>query len=569
MKFNMILGLHPVDLIVLIIFFIGITILGVWTVRGVKDLESFIMPKKFGKLFMLFFNFGTGTHADQAVGVAAKSFTNGLSGIWYQWVWLFVSPFYWLIAPVMRRFRANTTADIFEARFDRSVALLFAAVGVGLLMVDLGVMLKTAGVIMDGATAGRVSSGWAIIIMTVCFLIYGLAGGLSAAIVTDLVQGVLTIVFSFILLPFILHAVGGWDSLLTQLRPEQTSLVAPTEIGLFYILIVAFNALVGNITQPTVLANCAAGRTEMDGRVGYMGGSLVKRVCTIPWALTGLAAIAYFGTTPVEPDLVWGRVANEFLPIMMPGLIGIFLAALFASTMSVCSALMIVASGLFTENLYRRMVRQRTERHYVQVARLASFGIVVGGVIFAFVIPTVIKGIELLWIIPTMMGIAFWLGLFWRRATVAGAWAATVVGFVAWWITTQAFFVDYLAVSDMGQRLRFVSPRNGVSEIYLPWQMLFYLGAGGLAGVLFSLFSRPTSEEKLDRFYELVSTPIVPGEIIRKPCELPPEVRPRPMHKLIPLRNWMIPVPSAVSLAGFVVGWIFVSLLIMFVYWIA
>ena len=47
----------------------------------------------------------------------------------------------------------------------------------------------------------------AIIVMTVLFVLYGAAGGLGAAILTDFIQGLLTILFSIMLLPFILSAV--------------------------------------------------------------------------------------------------------------------------------------------------------------------------------------------------------------------------------------------------------------------------------------------------------------------------------------------------------------------------
>ena len=57
----------------------------------------------------------------EAVSVASKTYTNGISGIWYQWLYLFATPFYWLIAPMMRRFRALTTGDIFELRYNKSV----------------------------------------------------------------------------------------------------------------------------------------------------------------------------------------------------------------------------------------------------------------------------------------------------------------------------------------------------------------------------------------------------------------------------------------------------------------
>ena len=92
-------------------------------------------------VMMVMFGFGAGTHSDQAVGVASKSFSSGLSGIWYQWLWLPCTPFYWLIAPVMRRFRAITTGDVFEARYDRSVAVLYACIGMLNLSVNIGLML--------------------------------------------------------------------------------------------------------------------------------------------------------------------------------------------------------------------------------------------------------------------------------------------------------------------------------------------------------------------------------------------------------------------------------------------
>ncbi|MHC4647342.1 MAG: hypothetical protein ACYTBJ_17765 [Planctomycetota bacterium] len=97
------MGLHPVDICVLVFYLLGMVVIGVWSARKIKDSADFFMPRRFGKAMMIMFSFGTGTHSDQAVSVASKSFTNGLSGIWYQWLWLPVTPFYWLIARVRAR----------------------------------------------------------------------------------------------------------------------------------------------------------------------------------------------------------------------------------------------------------------------------------------------------------------------------------------------------------------------------------------------------------------------------------------------------------------------------------
>lgn len=562
--------MHPADIAVVGFYLVGVAALGVWSGRRIRLSADFFMPRRFGKLMMVMFSFGSGTHSDQAVGVAAKSYTSGLSGIWYQWLWLPVTPFYWLIAPVLRRARAITTANLFEARYDRSVAMLYAVVGMWNLAVNIGVMLRGSSEVISASTGGLLSANLAIALMTVIFVLYGVAGGLAAAIVTDFFQGVLTILFSFLLLPLILNAVGGISGVRTAMEdPTKLSLVAPAEIGFFYIAIISLNALIGVVVQPHSMGNCAAGRTEMDGRVGFMFGNLTKRICTIPWAVIGLAAVVYFARAgrTVEPDRVFGAVAGDFLPRLLPGMLGVFLAALLASVMSSCDAFMIASSALFTENLYRPLVPGRPERHYITVGRISAVAMVAGGVAFAYWLPGVVAGLEVFWKISAMMGIAFWLGLFWRRMTPAGAWAATLISFAFWFGTSRIAFGGFV-LWDFNAHVAPYLPGFMVwnGSLHLPWQMVLYLAAGLLGGVTVSLLSRPVPESKLDHFYALLRTPVKPGEQVAIPCTLAQDAVVPPRRNLFRSRSLEIPVPSVTGMAGFLAGWICVALLVLVVY---
>ena len=87
------IGISPPDWLVLGGYLIGITLLGISASRKVRNMSDFVMPRQFGKLMMLMHGFGTSTHSDQAVTVASKCYMSGLSGIWYQWMWLFATPF--------------------------------------------------------------------------------------------------------------------------------------------------------------------------------------------------------------------------------------------------------------------------------------------------------------------------------------------------------------------------------------------------------------------------------------------------------------------------------------------
>ena len=80
------LGLHIADVVVLIAYLVGICAVGIFAARMLQKAKnaqhSFFMPRTFGKGMLVMHAFGTGTHSDQAVSVASKTFTSGLSGIW-------------------------------------------------------------------------------------------------------------------------------------------------------------------------------------------------------------------------------------------------------------------------------------------------------------------------------------------------------------------------------------------------------------------------------------------------------------------------------------------------------
>ena len=565
------LGIKLIDWAVVAVYLIGITIIGIWAAKRVKSAASFFIgDRKFGKWMMLFFMFGAGTHSDQAVSVAAKTYRAGASGIWYQWLWLFATPFYWLIAPVFRRMRAVTTGDYYEIRYDKSVSVLFAVMAVLQVMISIGLMLKGSGAMITAVSGGSINPTLAIFAMTIMFVIYGIAGGMSAAIITNFIQGILTIVLSFLILPFALAKVNGMTGLREALDPAMLEIVAPGEITIFFIAVVSFNALIGWVTQPHSMANCAAGKTEMEGRVGVTFGMFTKRICTIAWMLTGLCAIAMYAKQEIDVDHVYGQMAYELLPQISPGLIGLFIACMLAAVMSSCDSLMIAGSGLFTENFYKKiLVVGKNDKHYIFVGRVASAILVAVGIFFAFSWESVVDGLEIFWKIAAMMGIAFWAGLFWRRATVAGAWAGTLVSFAALLFTSSFTFAGFV-LWDFNAQLADKLPAFMLWEgkLYLPWQMIIYLSTGFVALVVVSLFTRPVAKETLDRFYACLRTPIGNNEPETEPFTLPPGVEPAPRKVLIKHRDFEIPKPSMIGMAGFLGSWIAVGLLIAMVFWI-
>jgi Na+/proline symporter len=558
-----------IDWLVIAAYLIGVTLLGTSAARRVKSSANFfISDRQSGKLLMTFFSFGTGTNTDQAVTVASKTYTAGASGIWYQWLWLFATPVYWLLAPLFRRMRAVTTADYLHVRYAPSVAVLFAIVGIAQLSVNIGVVLRATASMIAPVSGGAISPAMAIIGMTVLFVIYGVAGGLNAAILTDAVQGVLTVVLSFMILPFALDAVGGLEGLRASVDdPTLFSIVAPGEITLLYVVVIAINALVGWVTSPYSMQMTGAARTENDARVGLVAGMFLKRVVTIAWVLTGMCAVGLYAGTAIDPDQVYGLMARDLLPTIAPGLIGLFIASMLAAVMSSCDCLMVASAALFTENIYRPYIRpDHHERHYVLIGRLTSVAVVLAGLFVAFALSNVVEGLEAFWKVGAMMGPAIWISFVWRRATAAAVWVSTLGGFTAWFFTSDIAFVGWSFNARFAGSLPDFMLYDGA--LSLPWQMIIYLVVGLVTMVGVSLVTQPPDDKTLDRVYECLRTPVTDDEPEGKPLTLPAGTEPAPRSVLVDHPDFEIMKPTTYTVVGFVVSWVAVGALIASFLWI-
>src|SRR5690606_16316680 len=156
-------------------------------------------------------------------------------------------------------------------------------------------------------------------------------------------------------------------------------------------------------------------------------------------------------------------------------------------------------------------------------------------------------------------GAAFWLGLFWRRTTVAGAWAGTLAGalvmVVTWYPAMQPWFAENFPDTMLWQ-----------NKLRYSWSVFFYLSAGFLVTIVVSSFTRRVPEAKLNRLYDCLRTPVHMKEPHLAPFTLPPGVVPGPPNKLINHPDLEIPKPSLVGIVGFSVFAACVFALIALVY---
>jgi len=425
------------DLIVVLVYLIGIGGFGIYQAVKIKSSgDYFAGGRKFSKWLMMMHALGTGTHADDPVVVTGAAYQHGLSGIWYTFVYLFVTPFYWVMAALFRRSRFITTADFFKARFGGKMAVLYAVMGVLTFAVNMGMLLIGTGKVAPAVTQGMIPREAAIIGMTVVFVAYGFAGGLIATVMTESIQGLLIVVMSLLLVPFGLSRIGGFSGLHHALSPDKFSLHAPTELTIPWIITASVLMLIGIVSQPHTMEVCSTGKTEMEGRVGFTYGNFIKRFCAMGWALTGVVILAMV-TLGAIPGL--GEKAREdafgvaIRILLPPGFTGLMFAAILAAQMSTLSAFMVAGSALLARNVYKEHIRPgATDRQVLNLGRWIGLVVVALGVVFAFFVKEVAQAIQVFWAMATFTGVFMWFGVLWRRTNSVGAWTSFAVMAAIW-----------------------------------------------------------------------------------------------------------------------------------------
>ncbi len=174
-----------------------------------KSGEYFLGGRRFGPWVMVSQSFTVGTHAEMPVALAGAVYSIGASAIWYQWKNLFITPFYWIMAPVFRRIRRTTMAEFTEDRYGSWMGAIYVVFALCYFIINTGSMLKGAGKVISQATGATAGVNEIVAAMTVMFVAYSFVGGLVASAWTDLFQGVLIIVLSFMLIPLGWNVVGG------------------------------------------------------------------------------------------------------------------------------------------------------------------------------------------------------------------------------------------------------------------------------------------------------------------------------------------------------------------------
>ena len=478
-------SLHPVDLAVVLLYLAAVVWIGRRAAAGTNSEEGFFLAgRKLGKLYQFFLNFGNATEPQGAVSTASFVYQQGAPGAWLSFQTVFMNPYFWFMNVWFRRVRLTTVSDLFEDRYaSKKLSLFYAIFQILVACVFLGFGNVTAykiasslvvkqevqwtaperssvegyhrlkalekqvsaaplaaepqrelDALRDRNARGELRSYVTVLndlmfygVFTIVVGTYIVLGGMAAAAVNEGLQSVLIIVFSLLLIPTGLNAIGGWGALAQKVPKEMFNLFGAAGGAQFTVWSLVGILLVSIVQNGGLSHNmgiCGSAKNEFAARSG-VSGTYLKRLMIIMWAFAGLIAVAMFGAGGLaDPDAVWGSLSNRLLG---PGLVGLMLAGVLAGTMSTLAAKALAISSLFVRNVYRQIWPDITQTQGVFYARCTIVAVLILGTVAATLMGSFYDIVNIVLTVNIPFGAAVLLTYWWRRVTAPAVWACVIL----------------------------------------------------------------------------------------------------------------------------------------------
>jgi solute:Na+ symporter, SSS family len=282
-----------------------------------------------------------------------------------------------------------------------------------------------------------------VLLIGTIVMIHNFLGGLWGDMAMDVVQGVILLGITFIVMPMSLSLVGGPSNLFNSLPPisfdHTYNNVHYTEHWLLSIFIItSLGFAAGGHQRFYSVKNEKHAR-----RVGWTAATLAVTVPLV-FGIPPLVAKVYWpdlsqvdffkpfiGKNP--QDLVFVGLVFKLLP---HGLIGVFIAAMLAATMTTLSTVYNMVSSVISHDIYKGIFRPNLDdKSLLKVGRTVAFtlGIIVMGLATMFVHSTfgifnLMQAFFTLFNIPVIVPMAF--GLIFRRVPKWSAAAAITWGLI-------------------------------------------------------------------------------------------------------------------------------------------
>lgn len=483
-------------LIVIVSYFFLLTYIGYYATKRTRTLSDyFTMSGKAGAILSGLAYFSTQYSMSTFMGVPGSIYKVGYAGMSVSVPGLAFS----MIIPAMlvgrrlirmgHRYGMMTMADYISDRYESTIMRAFLAVIMILFLVPMmGAQTIGAGIIFNTYTGAPEWVG--IVVMGVTVILYCMAGGIRSIMITDVVQSVLMVMTAVVTFFVSLQLGGGLEAINAKLAQTDISLMShpgqdnsmPWQNYVSMIIMWSFFT----IGQPHLF-------TKFFTMKNY--NVMFKAV------LLGTAGM-WFSATLIEWCGVTGRVAfpgltgnntDFIIPLILqagvhPVISSLMVAGIFSAGMSTVSGVLITVTSAVTRDLYQKIFNcKASDQEALRLSRYVTVGLGVLAICIGIYKPSSIFQLVLF----SFGGLGIWAapilaGLYWKRATKAGAFASVIIGETV-----------YILIVTTFKHLAF-----GFNPLIVAWAIAM------VTLIAVSLMTKPVSEKTIKRHFEDLDAPL-------------------------------------------------------------
>ena len=515
------MNISAIDWAIVVGYFALSTVIGfIFTKRGGESLEEYFLsgrqvPWWLAGAAMVATTFAADTPLVVTGLVAAK----GVAGNWLWWNMVMSGMLtVFFFARLWRRARVMTDVEFAEIRYSGKPAAFLR----GFRALYLGIAINL--IIMGWVTRAMIkiltiSLGISpFLAVGICFVItvaYAVAAGLWAVLWTDLIQFVIKMSAVIVLAIYAVKAVGGMDALIAGVSKHFGSETAALSVlpvsvtpngleaypwmpllALGVFLSMQWWAAYYPGAEPGgggyVAQRIFSAKTERDGVLATLLFQVAHYALRPwPWIVTGLATVLLYpgGKLPNGTVDVEGAYVQAFVDLLPTPWRGFMLAGFAAAYMSTIGTHLNWGASYLVNDFYKRFLKKNeTDKHYVNVGRVATVVLFIMSIGVTSQLSSVEKAWEFLLAMGAGTGLVLILRWYWSRINAWSEISAMVTSFLA----------SLVFINTIPPRFPAGDP-NATA-----WVMISTVAVTTVVWLVTTFMTQPEPASTLDAFYKRV-----------------------------------------------------------------
>ncbi len=354
-------------------FLLVTLVLGLYAGRGIKDIKEYALGSgRFSTLTLVITFLATNIGGGSIIGVTKATYKIGIIvtvacfGVIIQYLL-----FAFVIGPKIKLFKdCLTIGDLSEKLYGKKIKVITGVLTLICAICKGAIQLLAIGKICEILL--NVNHIYVILIASLVLGIYSSIGGIKSVIATDILQFIVIIIVFPLIASIILHKVGSYKELFTNLPQQHLSIFTNKEFYYYLTFFLIWSFLPMSLLNPADMQRVFMASSKIQVKKQFLMLSIFDPIFRIVVMLIGLGAIILYPI--LEAQNVLPKIINDLLS---PSLRGLAISGIIAVIMSTADSHFHAAGLLFTHDIIAPISNSINKKiNELPFARLSTISLV-------------------------------------------------------------------------------------------------------------------------------------------------------------------------------------------------